>query len=192
MERLQHWDGQPQTISAYMEYNASGKHVSGFTGSWYWPASGDTALVFSGLWLSRGVLGTELQQPPNNTIIWHEKRPYKNLKCSRPHSYYPERRQTCSDHFKWQSKMGNSPVGRAFNWKARHNTDVGSSPGCSKGFFSQSQLSVQTLLQCPYSPHVQLHASTSVHTLKFPGSNMSYKHLWKWTMLQLGISSNSF
>ena len=64
-------------------------------------------------------------------------------------------------------------------------------PGAAKDF-SPSQLSVQTLLQCPYSPHVQLHASTAVHTLKFPGSNMSYKHLWKWTMLQLGINSNSF
>ena len=52
-----------------------------------------------------------------------------------------------------------SSVGRAPDWKARHNTDARSSPQCSKGFFSQSQLSLKTLLRCPYSPCVQLHAS---------------------------------
>ena len=36
--------------------------------------------------------------------------------------------------------------------KARRNTDASSSPRCGKGFFSQSQLPVQTLLRCPYSP----------------------------------------
>ena len=34
--------------------------------------------------------------------------------------------------------------------------------------FSPCQLSVQTLLWCPYSPRVQLHALTSVRTLKIP------------------------
>ena len=42
-----------------------------------------------------------------------------------------------------------SSVGRASDWKARRNTDAGLSPQSSKGFFSQSQLPVQTLLQCP-------------------------------------------
>jgi len=46
--------------------------------------------------------------------------------------------------------------------------NTGSSPRYGKGFFSQSQLSVQTLIQCPYSLHVQSHASTSVCTLKIP------------------------
>ena len=46
----------------------------------------------------------------------------------------------------------NCSVDTASNWKARHNNDKGSSPQCSTGFFSQSQLSVQTLWQCPYSP----------------------------------------
>ena len=32
----------------------------------------------------------------------------------------------------------------------RHAADSGSIPRCGKGFFSQSQLSVQTLLRCPY------------------------------------------
>ena len=36
--------------------------------------------------------------------------------------------------------------------KQRRNADAGSSPRCGMGFFSLSQLSVQTLLRCPYSP----------------------------------------
>ena len=42
-------------------------------------------------------------------------------------------------------------------------------PGAAKDFFfslSQSQLSVQTLLRCPYTPRVQSHALTSVRALK--------------------------
>ena len=58
------------------------------------------------------------------------------------------------------------------DWKARHNTNSSSNPQCCKGFFSQSQLSVQTLLQCPYSPGVQLHASTSVCMLKIPNTGI--------------------
>ena len=46
-----------------------------------------------------------------------------------------------------------------------HAADAGSVLRCSKGFSSQSQLSVQTLFRCPY-PHVQLHALISVRTLK--------------------------
>ena len=42
--------------------------------------------------------------------------------------------------------------------------------GAARNFFSQHQLPVQTLLQCPYSPHVQSHASTSVSTLKIPNT----------------------
>ena len=37
-----------------------------------------------------------------------------------------------------------------------------------RDFLSQSQLSVQTLLWCPYIPHVQMNASTSVCMLKIP------------------------
>ena len=51
---------------------------------------------------------------------------------------------------------GNSSVGRASDRKARRNTDMGSTAQCDKGFFSQSQVPVQTLLRCPYSPRVQL------------------------------------
>ena len=40
-------------------------------------------------------------------------------------------------------------VCRALDW---HATDPGSSPWCGKGFFFQSQLSVQTLLRCLYTP----------------------------------------
>ena len=59
-----------------------------------------------------------------------------------------------------------SSFGRASDWKARCNTESGLSPRCRKGFFSQSQRTVQTLIRCPYSPCVQLHASTPVCTLK--------------------------
>ena len=58
--------------------------------------------------------------------------------------------------------------------KPRHNTDVGSSPHCSRTSFSQSQLLVQALLQCPYSPCVQSNASASVHMLKVR---------WKYTKI---------
>ena len=34
----------------------------------------------------------------------------------------------------------------------RHAADAGSIPRCGKGSYSQSQLSVQTLLRCPYTP----------------------------------------
>ena len=46
-----------------------------------------------------------------------------------------------------------------------HAADTGSIPQCGKGFFSQSQLSVRTLT-CVRTPHVQLHALTSVRMLK--------------------------
>ena len=68
---------------------------------------------------------------------------------------------------------GDISVGWLSDWKARHNADAGSSPQCGKGFFSLSQLSVQTLSWCPYSPpppRVQAHASSSVPTLKIPNT----------------------
>ena len=52
----------------------------------------------------------------------------------------------------------------------KRNSDAGSSLRCGKGFFSRSQLPLQTLLRCPYSPCVQSHASTSVRTLKIPNT----------------------
>ena len=45
---------------------------------------------------------------------------------------------------------------------------VGSSPQRGTRFLSQGQLSVQTLLRCPYSPRVQSLASRSVRELKTP------------------------
>ena len=49
---------------------------------------------------------------------------------------------------------------------------------CSKGFFSWSQLSAQTLLWCPCSPpQVQSHASTSVRMLKILNTS-SYATVW--------------
>ena len=56
-----------------------------------------------------------------------------------------------------------SSVGRTSDW---HAAESGLIPQFGKGFFSQSQLSVQILLQCPYSHRVQSHALTSVCTWK--------------------------
>ena len=71
--------------------------------------------------------------------------------------------------------QGCSSVGRASNW---HTAEAGSIPQCGKGLFSQSQLSVQILLQCPDNPYVQTHALTSVHTLKIPNIG---SHTFDWT-----------
>ena len=46
--------------------------------------------------------------------------------------------------------------------------NAGSIPRCGKGFFSQSQLSVQTLLRVSVHPRVEPHTLTSVRTLKIP------------------------
>ena len=47
--------------------------------------------------------------------------------------------------------------------------EAGSGPLCGKKFPPHQRL-VLTLLQCPYSPHVQSHASTSVCRLKIPNT----------------------
>ena len=62
------------------------------------------------------------------------------------------------------TKFHLAPLVRASD---RHAADAGSIPRCGKGFFfSQSHLSVQTLLRVSVHPHVQTHAFTSVRTLK--------------------------
>ena len=58
---------------------------------------------------------------------------------------------------------GCSSVGRELD---HHAADTGSIPRCGKGFFSQSQLSAQTLLSVSANCRVQSHTLTSVHTLK--------------------------
>ena len=69
---------------------------------------------------------------------------------------------------------GCSSVGRASD---RHAAEAGSISRCGEGVFSQRQLSIQTLLRCPYNPRVQSHALTSVCTLKIP-SNSSHTFVW--------------
>ena len=59
-------------------------------------------------------------------------------------------------------------VGQLVKTSDRHAADAGSIPRCGKGFFSQRQLSVQTLLRVSVHPRVQSHALTSVRTLKIP------------------------
>ena len=52
-------------------------------------------------------------------------------------------------HSSSSSGWGGSSVGKASDW---HIADAGSIPQSGKGFFSQSRLSVQTLLRCLYTP----------------------------------------
>ena len=61
--------------------------------------------------------------------------------------------------FKWYNELkkvrhslegwGCSSVGKVSD---RHAADAGSISQCGEGFFSWSQVSVQALLQCPYTP----------------------------------------
>ena len=62
---------------------------------------------------------------------------------------------------------GCSSVGTASD---PHAAEAGSTPWCDKGFFSYSQLSVQTLVLCPYSPCIKLHALTAVCMLEIPST----------------------
>ena len=55
---------------------------------------------------------------------------------------------------------GNGSAGRASDGKAKRNTDAGSSPKCSKGFFSQSASSADSLMmsvQHPVCNHIHQH-----------------------------------
>ena len=51
-----------------------------------------------------------------------------------------------------QRGWGGGGVAQLVRASDRHAADAGSIPRCGKGCFSQSQLSVQTLLRCPYIP----------------------------------------
>ena len=66
-------------------------------------------------------------------------------------------------------------------------TVVGLSSRLGLGFVSQSQLSVQTLNQCLYSSHVQLHALTSVCTwnISWTGSQNIVFDMWKCSTHQV-------
>ena len=57
----------------------------------------------------------------------------------------------------------------------------GEKPGGVARHFSPSQLPVQTLTRCPYSPSVQSHGSTCVHTLKMPNTGIVWTHTQYWT-----------
>ena len=56
--------------------------------------------------------------------------------------------------------------------------DAGSAPGAAKDFFSQGQLSVQTLTGfMRYSIHVQRHALTTVYVLKHLFGHVKIQYL---------------
>ena len=62
----------------------------------------------------------------------------------------------------------------------RHAADAGSIPWCGKGFFSQSQLSVQTLLHVSVHPRLQSHAHICAHVKDSVVHSMSeLGGLWK-------------
>ena len=61
---------------------------------------------------------------------------------------------------------GDGDIAQLVRAPDRHAADAGSIPRCGEGFFSQSQLSVQTLLRVSVHPRVQSHALTSVRTWK--------------------------
>ena len=50
------------------------------------------------------------------------------------------------------SNLWRGDVAQLVDHQHRHAADAGSIPRCGKGFFYQSQLSVKTLLRCPYTP----------------------------------------
>ena len=61
------------------------------------------------------------------------------------------------NHYIQSRTWGCSSAGRTSD---RYAADAGSISRCGKRFFSQSQLAVQTLLRCPYTPvrnHMPLH-----------------------------------
>ena len=72
---------------------------------------------------------------------------------------------------------GCSSLGRVSDWRA---TDVGSISQCGKGFFSIFRVNLQCRLSYGLcTPHVQLHAFTSVRTLKILYSMSEFNGLWK-------------
>ena len=75
-----------------------------------------------------------------------------------------------------------SSVGRALDPSARHSTGAGLVPRCSKGFFTASQLSVQTVLQCLHNPYVPLGALRRLMSARMSESPNSGSHtLTVWT-----------
>ena len=89
----------------------------------------------------------------------------------------------CLAHRLQHSNRGReSSEGRAPKWKARRNTNMGSSPWCGKGFFSQSPSSANSFRASVQPTCVQSHASRSVCTLKIPntGSHTTVLDTWKY------------
>ena len=68
-------------------------------------------------------------------------------------SVRPANRQSWNSVSSIKLKWGCSSVGKALD---RHAADAGSIPRCGKGFFSRSQLSLQTLLRFHHHHHQSL------------------------------------
>ena len=92
--------------------------------------------------------------------------------------YFNEVLSMCMIYFIILTVMRIAPLVDHLIQKPRRSIELGLSPWCSKGLFSQSHLSVQTPLQCMYSPHMQSHALRSVHALNPPNTG---SHTIVWT-----------
>ena len=85
-----------------------------------------------------------------------------------------------------------SSVNSTSSGKARCNADASWSPWCSKAYFFQSQLSVQTLLQCPYTPHYNRIHQHYVHIVQNPKRWQPHHCLdtWKhYTLVGMGSTT---
>ena len=77
---------------------------------------------------------------------------------------------------KKRKQRGCSSVGRASNW---HNADTGSIPWCGKEFFSQRQLSVQTLFCSVRTPLCAVACINICVHVKDP-----VVHVWVWWIME--------
>ena len=93
---------------------------------------------------------------------------------------HPEQGHPVKVEVSMAREAGRAQLAERATGKPRCNTDTGSSLRCDTGCFSQSQLPVQTLLRCPYSPRVQPRALTCVLMLKIPNTG-SLTIIWTLT-----------
>ena len=113
--------------------------------------------IFSWYLLSPVMTGSSLNQQLNTFFF------YAIASTAPIIIYFNEVLSMCMIYFIILTVMRIAPLVDHLIQKPRRSIELGLSPWCSKGLFSQSHLSVQTSLQCLYSPHVQSHALRSVH-----------------------------
>ena len=100
--------------------------------------------------------GLEVRWSSQNYSWWKLEKAWEEKTLCPVKGFMPDTALCTSQRLKFiyqhsssSSGWGGSSVGKALD---RHIADAGSIPQSGKGFFSQSRLSVQTLLQCLYAP----------------------------------------